>query len=215
MKPKTNKLIFLTEEYPESFSMNIFNEIKSYKKKVAYAAERLQKLSSGSGRVVFKIDNEKVLKLAKNEKGLAQNQVESGGYNLGSIIVSEVFDYDSHHDRPYWLEMELAKKISPSRFEQLLGFSLNSVKNYLFYKKNKTYRSTEYYKKLEAKLDDLDDNEWIAELMDLIANMDLMCPGDFGRASTYGEVNRIPKVIVIDYGLDDYTFDQYYNRRMR
>jgi len=58
--------------YPESFSMDTLLSLSSYMKKVWYANTHLQKIASGSSRIAYKIDDEKVLKISKNKKGLAQ-----------------------------------------------------------------------------------------------------------------------------------------------
>lgn len=63
--------------YPIDFNFNNLLALPSYTKRVNYVEEKLQRISSGSSRIVYKIDEEKVLKVAKNKKGLSQNIVES------------------------------------------------------------------------------------------------------------------------------------------
>ena len=66
--------IEISEEYPKDFDLNQFKSIKSFKGKVLYAKEKLgNPIGMGSSRVVFRVDDNKVLKLAKNPKGQAQN----------------------------------------------------------------------------------------------------------------------------------------------
>ena len=62
--------------YPESFDLETFKKIPTFKGRTQYVAERLPKLGAGSSRIVYKIDDGTVLKLAKNQKGLAQNNLE-------------------------------------------------------------------------------------------------------------------------------------------
>ena len=53
-------------EFKQNF-LPEFRNIKSFNGKVKYAKERLgTPIGSGTGRIVFDIDGEKVLKLAKN-----------------------------------------------------------------------------------------------------------------------------------------------------
>ena len=66
--------------YPVSFNMDEFKMLKTFAARIKYCQARLQRISSGSSRIVYKIDNEKVLKLAKNRKGIAQNEAEGGDY---------------------------------------------------------------------------------------------------------------------------------------
>ena len=64
------------EAYPASFNMEEFKNMKSFNQRIQYCEQNLQRISSGSSRIVYRIDDEKVLKLAKNKKGLAQNEAE-------------------------------------------------------------------------------------------------------------------------------------------
>ena len=66
--------------YPFSFNMDEFKMLKTFAARIKYCQARLQRISSGSSRIVYKIDSEKVLKLAKNRKGIAQNEAEGGDY---------------------------------------------------------------------------------------------------------------------------------------
>jgi len=125
---------FLSEEYPSSFSFEEFNAIKSYNGKLKYANERLQKLGSGSARVVYKVDEEKVIKIAKNKKGIAQNSVEAEEYLQNYDIVAKVFETDNDD---FWIEMEWAKKVTPTRFKQITGIDIKKLWSYLFYDKSK------------------------------------------------------------------------------
>ena len=68
---KSNDYYIDEMAYPTSFNMGEFKSIKSYKGKLDYAKQHLLgKLGAGSSRAVFKVDDEKVLKIALNEKGL-------------------------------------------------------------------------------------------------------------------------------------------------
>ena len=66
--------------YPVSFNMAEFKTLKTFTARIKYCQARLQRISSGSARIVYKIDNEKVLKLAKSRKGIAQNEAEGSDY---------------------------------------------------------------------------------------------------------------------------------------
>ena len=90
----------LDEEYPQSFNMEEFKTLKSFNARINYCQENLKRISSGSSRIVYMIDDEKVLKLAKNNKGIAQNEVEisyGGDYTLDRIV-AEVYESDENGD---------------------------------------------------------------------------------------------------------------------
>lgn len=100
----------LDEDYPLTFNMEHFKTLRSFNQRIQYCEQNLQRISSGTSRIVYKIDNEKVLKLAKNSKGLAQNEVEAGysKYNDLEDLVARTFDYD---EKNLWVEMELARPV--------------------------------------------------------------------------------------------------------
>lgn len=198
--------------YPVSFSMEQFNSIPSYKGKFKYAVEHLQKMTSGSARVIFKIDEEKVLKLAKNEKGLAQNNIETDGYLRNHPITAQVFDYDDKHDRPYWLEMQLAKKVSPKRIQQLTDFTLDDINTLLRDVSRRNGHKSIFAPASPELQKKADNSEWFNDLQDMALNMGFILPGDFGRASTYGEVIRDgkPAIVVVDFGLTEDVWNDYY-----
>ena len=72
------KLTSLVSEmaYPATFDMSVFKSLNSFQSRIEYCASRLKRLGAGSSRIVYQIDDEKCLKLAKNQKGVAQNLAE-------------------------------------------------------------------------------------------------------------------------------------------
>jgi hypothetical protein len=201
--------------YPVSFSFEEFNNIKSYRGKMKYAQERLQRLSSGSSRIVYKVDDEKVLKLAKNEKGIAQNATESDwSIQRSYSIVAKIFEKD---DDNYWVEMEFAKKISPKRFKELSGISLEEINKVLTHLKDannpRGYQDRNKVLENERSANQIvENNEFLSELWDMIMNYDMSYPADFTRISSYGEVLRdgVPKAVLIDFGLTRSTWEDFY-----
>ena len=204
--------------YPQSFSFEEFDSITSYSKKIKYADQHLQKISSGSSRVIFKIDDDKVLKVAKNVKGLAQNSVERDAMiqQWYDDIVAKVFKIGEEVKNvgPFYLEMELAKRISPKRFENILKFSVDDLKLFLT-RQAFLHHKTKYNPRIDdEKLEYIMENPFVVDLWDMIQNFDMEYPGDFGRINTYGEVirNGIPKVVLIDYGLSEQVWVDYYKK---
>lgn len=199
--------------YPKSFNMEEFKTIPSFKKRLEYANTHLKKIASGSARTIFQIDDEKVLKLAKNKKGIAQNEVETDLYLQNFDILARVFDFDD--DNYTWLEMELAKKTTKGRFKKLLGFTVEDVWNYLFNLRIQyNLKGKTRFDSIKELPDGLDEQPFIQELMDVVMSYDFIVPGDFGRISTYGEVDRNgePQIVIIDFGLTNGVYDNFYSR---
>lgn len=84
----THKLIesYLEEDYPTNFDLDEFSKLTSFNKRIQYCKERLKRISSGSSRIVYMVDDTKVLKIAKNQKGLAQIEVEADWVNNHILI---------------------------------------------------------------------------------------------------------------------------------
>lgn len=200
----------IDEEYPSNWNLDTFKSLNSFSKRISYCNQTLKRIGSGSSRIVYGIDNEKVLKLARNKKGIAQNSVERDWYVQSSYsdIVAKVFDID---ENDLWLEMELAKKISPNRFKSIVGVTVEEVGNYLVVKTNQDNRRKSFININTDTLAKLDENEWLQQVYMLCREVDLS-PGDFGRISSFGEVIRDgkPSMVIIDMGLSNSVANDFY-----
>lgn len=58
----------IINEIENNFDFNEMLSLKSYKERIAYCKKNLQLLGKGSSRMAFKLNNEKVLKIAINKK---------------------------------------------------------------------------------------------------------------------------------------------------
>jgi len=207
----------ISESYPENWNLETFKSLRSFSKRIKYCNDNLQRLASGSSRIAYKVDDDKVLKLAKNKKGIAQNNVEKDWFVQKSYpdIVAKVFDVD---ENDLWLEMELAKKLTPNKFKQILGFSIQSLDYYLIAfdieRTGKTRYSTpeDYRASIPSEeLSVINESEFTNQLTDLISNMNMPI-GDFGRLSSFGECirNGKPAVVIIDMGLSKQIASDFY-----
>ncbi len=207
----------LTEDYPTAWNKDEFEGTRSFAGKLRYAATHLPKIASGSGRAVFKVDDHKVIKIAKNKKGLAQNSVESERYIQNYGVVAQTFDSgDAIRDEgPFWVEMELAKKLTPTRFKQITGVDVKELGDYLQYissqhhgERRSSFNTPSVSPEVKQKMEN---NEFVTDLVRLLLDYD-METGDNGRLSTYGEVLRDgkPTVVMVDFGLTRSVFNDYY-----
>ena len=203
----------LLEDYSNSFSIDEFKKLNSFASRVKYCEEHLKRISSGSSRIVYKIDDEKVLKLAKNKKGLAQNEIEIeySQYQDINDITARVFDIDANN---LWIEMELARRLKTSDFLKITGFEW---KDYVAAIHNHGEDANAIGKRQYIDLDpDIAEAMWEDDFCD--AMFDYLgyfkIPvGDLKRTSTYGVVKRDGKdtVVMIDYGLTSDVYKSYYN----
>jgi hypothetical protein len=209
-----NKLIenLMDEDYPSSFDMEHFKSLRKYSERVKYCDQHLQKISSGSARIVYIIDNEKVLKLAKNEKGVAQCEVEIQWGNdsyFGGILAKTL---DSHPDG-LWVEMELARKVKKSDFKTLAGFNFDDLNTYLRNAEQQMKGRRPMFSIDQNVQEAMEQNEFVVELVDLMNSMDAPA-GDMTRLNSYGIVKRNghDTIVLIDFGLTNDVYSDYYDR---
>lgn len=216
MKSYIKKLLresLLDEDYPTSWDIEVFKKLKSFSARVKYCNEHLKRISSGSSRVVYMIDNEKVLKLAKNNKGLAQNEVEIeyGQYSDIDDIVAKIFDYD---ENALWVEMELARKVKASDFKRIVGFNFDdiekAIQNYGVDTGNS--KAVFRYSLPEDLVAAMWENDFMYSIFNFIGNYGVPV-GDLRRLSSYGLVKRdgLDRIVLIDYGLTHDVYTSYYS----
>lgn len=198
----------------QSFDMEHFKALKSFSKRTQYCNQHLQRISSGSSRIVYRLNNDLVLKLAKNTKGIQQNGTESDGYIQQSYgdVIARVHQWDNDD---LWIVSDLAKKASKNTFKQYVGIDIEKVDLYfnLSHAEHNGKKGNQYMRQqlTPQEIEFMDNSEFCSELKDMMFNFD-MPPGDFGRLTSYGEVNRNgkPAIVSIDYGLTQSTYDDYY-----
>jgi hypothetical protein len=202
----------LEEDYPVNWDVEEFKKLKSFNQRVRYCQDRLQRISSGSSRIAYKIDDAKVLKLAKNKKGLAQNEAEieySQDYMMDDIV-AQVFNYDENN---LWLEMELARKLTPALFQNIVGVTFEDYVDAVRYHMDELKPKGSYFKTSKPdNMDEMWENEFVSRIFDLMGSYDNFVSGDLVRLSTYGVVTRDNQdtIVLIDYGLTEDVYKTYY-----
>lgn len=201
----------IKDDYPQSFNMDEFKSLNKFTERVKYCDQHLKKISAGSGRIVYMIDNTKVLKLAKNQKGVAQNGVEAqwGGDYYFKSILADVID---SQENDLWNVMELANKCSKSQFKQMIGVD---IYNFGMYLKNRELenkgRSTIFH--IEPEINEvLNENEFAQSVFEFMDASDSGA-GDLGRTSSYGIVKRDghDTIVIVDFGLTNDVYSTYYS----
>lgn len=200
----------IDEDYPLSWNLEEFKKMGSFKKRMTYCEMHLQKLAAGSGRIVYKIDEKMVLKLAKNAKGIAQNEVEIGlGSHYFSHIVAQTIDSD---EDGLWVEMELATKVTPTLFKQYAGVDIDNFYRYIQHTINTRDPRKGHKLNIPDEVSDiLNDNELAYDTVDFLMSSDA-ASGDLGRLSSWGLVKRShgPQLVIVDYGINDDVIKQHY-----
>lgn len=211
---------------PADWDPTALGHDKTFKSRLDYALQRAPRLGGGSSRVAFVIPDqgrETVLKIAKNRKGLAQNQAEADvlddGY-LGKLdIVIPLVDYDKTNREPVWIQTEKANKVSQQKLTKMLHCNKTNwgMTYFLYAVKNVIGRKERYMPDLNKIKQDLLDAghteqdleifmSYVDEVADLV-NSSSVLPDDFANASNWGEYNGRP--VVIDVGFTDSVAQLY------
>lgn len=210
--------------YPTAFNMDTFKSINSFRGRIQYCVDKLEgSLGRGSSRRVFKIDNEKVLKLAMNKKGIAQNEAECDWFLQKIGLFAKVYDYDENYR---WVEMQLARKAKPSDFKTFFGYDFNVICAYIEYvhslysRRNPWFSRDTRYDDLFAEIEESEDyqngDSVFYMLYEYMANTQLQAYGDLKRISSWGIVseNGQESLVIIDYGLNDDVAQEFYHYRI-
>lgn len=202
-------------EYSEvgnRFDIDKFDSLPTFSARKKYADQTLERLGSGSARIVYKIDDEKILKLAKNPKGLSQNREECGlgQDNYFNDVVTRV--YDCHTDN-LWIISEFARKITPAKFRQLVGIDIKYIEMYLRNKEDERRGGKGIYYLEPEIYAQLSENMFVQTLLEMMYAYEVVA-GDLGRPSSYGVVIRDGKetVVVSDYGLTRDVYNTHYSK---
>lgn len=215
--------------YPASFSFETLKSLKTFKDKKAYIESILKKIGVGSSRIAYAVDDEKVLKLAKNRKGLAQNEVEFNNSYDDLDCLSKVYNFDPEG---YWIEAEIATKCKQSDVKRLYGITFNDLKRFICsclyeYGDSMTRRMLRgNYHMAGSQLNLFQqyiDEELPENLYDFLDSLYYYLSNyqpswtevsDFMRLANWGIVKRNGQevMVIIDSGLNEEVYKTYYKR---
>jgi hypothetical protein len=173
------------------FDWNRFKALKPVRQALAYADAFLERLGAGSSRVAYTLTSNKVLKVAHNEKGLAQNKAELNIYTdpATKSIVAKIYDYEPDY---VWLVSEPVREIkNEQEFKKLTNVEWSSLSKTLYM----------YLRKEEGLSEDAP--EFLTQLVALIKKNDLAI-GDVAEKLDHWGVTASGHIALMDYG---YTRD--------
>ena len=209
--------ILIEAPLPDDWDKSKFKSNTPFAQRVRYAEERAGKLGTGSSRIAFEIEYEgrpTVLKIAKNKKGIAQNDYESqmfsDYYVEGLEITIPMIDHDEENDPPTWLHVEKAEKMRPKQFKTFFdGMGAGDMMDCVIYltgKEPSRYHISDEKKERYNEL--YEENDYIISLVDLIGNYDIH-PGDFRYLANWGVYKNHP--VIIDIGASTEVISSYYS----
>jgi hypothetical protein len=205
----------INEAIKNDFDVNYFVSCKSYSARKRYCEEYIGKsIGKGSGRAVFQINDNAVLKLALNDKGVAQNEQEASN-DFDDWFFPKIY-MESEDDT--FIISEFAVPINSKLFFELTGIEWNTYLEVLTAIHNSTRDRNEYSEMCmltdDEVCDIIDNNEFCKEIEQYVGNYDIPT-GDLTRIGHYGMVNRNgkPNIVLIDYGLNRDIYYQFYRKK--
>lgn len=201
---------------PTTFSIEALNKISSPTGKVKYCNMTLQRIGAGSARAVFKINDNAVIKVARNRKGIAQNETEIN-YAHVSPLFTQI--YKSDEENATWIVAEYARRAKSQDFVRLTGHNFKFVQEYIDLCKSEYSRysrwnpSPQWEEFFEGVMNyEVPNYEFFYEIHEYLSNFQLEAVGDLKRPSTWGVANRQngEELVIVDYGLDDEVYHTHY-----
>ena len=201
----------LKEAASNNFSLKELSQINSFKGRYQYCIKQLGPTQGrGSSRVVFQIDDNNVLKLALNNKGLTQNNAEDDGYLQQTGITPKIYENDNDYK---WLVSEFVLPAKQQDFKQCIGLSFEEFCQFIrtSFKERfgkRTYGTTYTH---EQYCDLVENNETCYDFDDYIGNFEPPM-GDLLRIANYGMVKRdgYIDIVLLDSGLSLDIWNNYY-----
>lgn len=172
------------------------------------------RIGSGSSRIVFALDKNTVIKMAKNEKGIAQNLAELRVFEKASERVAKIKWY---HPKGYYLIVERCTSlkrfledkdvnIDAEDFSEYVDIDCNKkytvenvekiVKNFVRKTKDEAKYKPAVFKMLTKQIKELATFIWKNKIDDIYDDQ-------LG-------VNKAGKIILLDYGMNKEVWKKFY-----
>lgn len=175
-------------------------KIETFTARVEYAEKNLDHLSSGSSRVVYTLPGKKeVLKLAKNERGVAQNKVEA------KLKCKYINKTTKACPDGTWKLSPFLDKVTEKEFEKLCDMNFKEFGAALEYGLKSVSDNSD--KKKPKNFDEISKSEMYKDLVTCGKKHELM-PGDLSRISSWGQIDGHPTLL--DAGLTRDIYDEFY-----
>jgi hypothetical protein len=172
------------------------SSLKDFDDRIELAEENFDKLGEGSSRTIFQISDSLVLKIAHNEKGLAQNEAEMG---LKSPCINNVLVADTEAK---WIIVRFTETMSEEDFKDTIGVPFKTFMKALYFKHN-----NEIHDDRPDDYDEIVQNPFFKCISKTALEHDLQI-GDVAKTSSWGLLDGKP--VLRDFGLTKDVFIDYY-----
>lgn len=176
-------------------------KLETYNARKKYAERNLKHLSSGSSRIVYLTPQKTIIKLAKNDKGIAQNKAEANP-DMKSKYLNQILGCAKNYA---WCETHYLEKITEKDFEEMTHLNFTDFGDALRFGLKDVSGNSDLEK--PENFDKVSKSDIYKELKDIGERFKLL-PGDLARISSWGTKDGRP--VLIDAGLTRDIFDEYY-----
>lgn len=163
-------------------------KLETYQAKKRYAEKNLERLSSGSSRIVYLTPKKTVIKMAKNDRGIEQNKTEANP-KMKSKYINKIISKAKDNS---WIETYYLDKITEKEFKKMIGFDFKRFADCLIYGVKKTSD------KIPKEFEKISKLEFYEEIVRIAKNFNL-ASGDLAKISSYGQ--KDDHLVLIDAGL--------------
>jgi hypothetical protein len=192
-----------------SFSLETLSSLPTYEARRAYChAQGLKLLGEGTARTAFLLDSTSVLKLAINEAGRDQNEMEAKVKDCTSIktVFAKILKASPNYD---WIVMELVKPLtSDAAFKQQTGLDIGELRSVLTYWYAENMQKARHRQFEPPDYEQMLQNPFVKMLLQIIKECDML-PGDFAKTSSWG-IAKGGRLVLIDYGLSKSIYMKHY-----
>jgi hypothetical protein len=194
----------------QQFDLQQLKGIKDLGQAQAYADATLPRIGEGQGRMVYRLGNNQVLKVAKNPGGQGQNQAEATVCSSdGSIdLFPKVAEVGPNN---MWIVTQEAQPMSQQAFQQMTGMPFNEFTAALagaFPNKLDQTKTTQLkLQQNKAYYDKYYGNPFFRKIVGIIQDCKYE-PGDIAKLDSWGVVNGKP--VIIDSGFTEAVNQAYY-----
>ena len=172
------------------------SELKDYDDRVELAGKEFEELGVGSSRIIFKMSDSLVLKVAKNEKGIYQNASEM---EIHSPCLNNVLAADTEGK---WVIVRFTDSMSADEFEEAVGIPFKTFGSAIFYRAN-----NEKHEDKPRDYDEIIEHPLFVCIFDLVMDYELQA-GDVLKISSWGMLEGKP--VLRDFGLTKDIYAEYY-----
>lgn len=181
------------------FNIDVMKKFKTVPEIYNYVKQFLKPMGRGSSRMTYLLSSRKILKIAKNDAGLSQNEAEVDVFTNPSTkdVVARIFDYDPQNK---WLVSELVKPLSWDQFEHITRWGWQEFVDCL---KSKLQGGGFQEKDVPQHM-----RKWFNAVVEM-AQANKLSLGDLKVDNHWGKTadNR---VVLLDYGLTYDVGDKHY-----